>query len=343
MYYEPHRDAQGREDGLMLHLERRRPRGRSRWRVEVARARTLTGELAYVLRFMAGGVPCCWVRIDDWWENYWGLREPSAEAASCAVVRPLRREDVTCAEEAREREGERGWRVHWERFFAQELLHAPVHDPLWDGETRWHLRFEPGERLRDVSAATRWIEAGSAPTFHVDGYELPAGALPLRRLSHDDEGRLKWMRKLEKSSLLPPVLTLYVRPLGQEVVLDGHERLHAALLAGVEPDRVVLTPMRRLLHGADIARAMQEGLERMLSHAPVERFSERSMRGLNEAAITAYRGHDDVVVMRGFAMEGGVRQWRHEVMRRGRQLVGEQEEVAATLIHGLEEQIPGVP
>lgn len=78
------------------------------------------------------------------------------------------------------------------------------------------------------------------------GYGDPAedarDILPLRKLSSPDAARVKAFRRQFRAGVLPPVLLWWVSGLNTLLVLDGHDRIAAALAEDSVPDVVVLAP-----------------------------------------------------------------------------------------------------
>jgi hypothetical protein len=68
------------------------------------------------------------------------------------------------------------------------------------------------------------------------------GVLPLRRLSPVDAGRVKAYRRQLREGVLPPALLWWVSGLNTLLVLDGHDRITAAVAEHTLPEVVVLAP-----------------------------------------------------------------------------------------------------
>ncbi|MET8837471.1 hypothetical protein ABZV78_26660 [Micromonospora sp. NPDC004540] len=66
--------------------------------------------------------------------------------------------------------------------------------------------------------------------------------LPLRRLAAPDSARVRSWRRRVRDGTLPPVLLWWVSGLQTLLVLDGHDRIVAALAEGSRPAVLVLAP-----------------------------------------------------------------------------------------------------
>ncbi|MEV6305501.1 hypothetical protein AB0M02_39225 [Actinoplanes sp. NPDC051861] len=142
------------------------------------------------------------------------------------------------AAQAREIRGER-----WTHQFASWLRDAgegPLHDGDWTlawGMPRWSVA-KYWTRLYDVDR-----DLGHITWFgYGDPEEDARDILPLRRLSAPDADRVRAFRRQHREGVLPPVLLWWVSGLNALLVLDGHDRLTAALAENAVPDVVVLAP-----------------------------------------------------------------------------------------------------
>lgn len=154
-----------------------------------------------------------WHRPDDAW------RSP---------LPPLRARDVATGPDPAAR------LEQWAHRFCDVLQIAP--GPLWDG--RWEVRpvhvigAASGDRPQEHALAyldRELLDAGS--TGFVDwGGNGSLDLLPLRRLSAPSAPRVKAHRRRAREATLAPVLLWWVGGCDCWAVLDGHDRLLAALL-----------------------------------------------------------------------------------------------------------------
>ncbi|XIE80828.1 hypothetical protein AB6O49_28835 [Streptomyces sp. SBR177] len=166
--------------------------------------------------------------------------------------------------------GSEEWTERWAARWTAELRGADE-GPLHEGE--WHLApMLPGWFVED-----HWdrllphdTDRGHLTWF---GYGDPVGdardLLPLRALSAPDAPRVKAYRRRFREGLLAPVLLWWISGLNTPVVLDGHDRLVAALAEGARPQLLLLS---RAADAAAVAMRsawpLREYEERMAALAP---------------------------------------------------------------------------
>lgn len=151
------------------------------------------------------------------------------------------------------------------------------------------------------------------------GDSLPP--LPLRTLSTETSGRVKAYRKLVRESCLPPVLLLWITGLDRYVILDGHDRLLAALLEGKAPPCMALLGLSEQTYPKDVKRnaAMVAQLERSLALATTPIEGARPRRGLevedaNRLLIEAFDDRPSLYLStRAWPLVGGEAAWRTQV------------------------------
>lgn len=82
-------------------------------------------------------------------------------------------------------------------------------------------------------------EPDGSLTAYINYFRQPPGGaaalIPLRRLSSPDAPRVKAHRRLAREGLLAPVTLLRMSGLGGHVILDGHDRLVAAMAEDTVP------------------------------------------------------------------------------------------------------------
>jgi hypothetical protein len=117
-------------------------------------------------------------------------------------------------------------------------------------------------------------------------------------------------RKRVRDKTLPPILTWWCHGLFAHVLLDGHDRLHAALLEGTAPDVIVLadaTPRAQ--------QEIEERRETAIDHAalvhPLPSIEKRA-RIMNTILRTGFDPRADwKLATPGFPLD--VEQWTEEV------------------------------
>lgn len=110
------------------------------------------------------------------------------------------------------------WTLAWgaPTWMAPELWPRLPRADADQGHITWYGYGDPGDDQRDI--------------------------LPLRALSPAGAGRVKAYRRQYREGILPPVLLWWVSGLDTLLLLDGHDRLVAALAEEAVPDVVVLSP-----------------------------------------------------------------------------------------------------
>lgn len=111
------------------------------------------------------------------------------------------------------------------------------------------VRFAHGARGSLSSPSVEWKSLGS----HGNG-----GVFRLRRPPLADASRVKLWRKRAREGRLPPVLLFYVSGLTMFALLDGHDRLAAAIAEGMAPPLLVLWHVRQSTRAPD--PALQEAI-----------------------------------------------------------------------------------
>ena len=290
------------------------------------------------LRLSASGDPLLWARIEDDYAGVWVLRRETTE--SPAIVGPIR------AREARARStiGE------WMRYFAGELersARSPLSQGTWQlselGRSPLpvgpagsalppadaYVATEPG----GPPAAHRLLAAPSTPRLAFQPWRVssPHEVFPLRSFSDLDASRVKAWRKHARDGTLPPILLWYVSGLEMPLLVDGHDRLRAALSENVAPRVLALWQSlqrpNRWSDDAWRARAV-EGYER--AHQGRYPLSDATRRGLNDALADAFRPSARHWITTGRAAPGLDELWRAEVSA---ELAGDPSDEAWNLLH----------
>lgn len=215
----------GRWAGLTLEVERP---ARPGLRVEVASGRRLL--LRQADRTALFGVQ----RTGCWGVHY---------ARTGRFRSPLPLISAALARQIRETSADDEWARRWTHRFI-DWLSAAADGPLHTGS--W--TFARG--MPSWAAPKSWARL---PAFDPDrghitwfGYGDPdedaRDILPLRKLLPPDAARVKAFRRQFREGVLPPVLLWWVSGLNTLLVIDGHDRVAAALAEGSVPEVVVLAP-----------------------------------------------------------------------------------------------------
>jgi hypothetical protein len=247
------------------------------------------------LRLMVRSSPLLWARIDRDHCGYTYLRSDRA----FSVLDPLTAPVARAAEAAM---SSPGFRAYWAREFAARLMASPVsplHPGRWwllpgrggGGESGWQKTYPQGHPLM-LPPASLLTALPSQPSLDSSQWshhdDLPP--LALRPLSPADDGRVKAWRRSFREQTLPPVLMLWTSGLQRLVILDGHDRLAAALAEGGVPEVMILSLVN------ESALPPVEGANQLLNDA----FDGRPRLSLGS---------------RGWPLSGGVDRWLEEVQR----------------------------
>jgi hypothetical protein len=260
------------------------------------------------VRIVAGGAPILWGRVERYHGGVWWLREEDR----APVIGPIDAPVVRTAPDGDRDE----WYAHWARHLLGELVRSH-RSPLDGGD--WELRraidARAEERKEDLTVVEN-LEAGVPPGTH--GFEDwgisgSGGILGRRPPSPGDNGRVKAWRKRARDGTLPPVLLTFVTAFDMHLVLDGHDRLQAALLEGQWPPMLTLTPIVELPHptSPDVREAVTFEYERRMRDSAIPR--ELATRlGHMLSQVHRAPGHT-VSRSRAFPLAGGAAAWDAEV------------------------------
>jgi hypothetical protein len=135
------------------------------------------------------------------------------------------------------------WAARWAQRFVTWLGAAgdgPLHRGSWvlvDGMPRWAVagHWQRLTRVDPDRGHITWFGYGHPEDDQRD-------ILPLRRLDPAGSDRVRAWRRQARDGVLPPALLWWVSGLHTLTVLDGHDRIVAALAEGNPPHVVVLAP-----------------------------------------------------------------------------------------------------
>lgn len=151
--------------------------------------------------------------------------------------------------------------AHWSDNFARSLVQAhalgpgrfaitPATDPAPPRRAALPRCDDAAEEVRTVFGLRESLlsEAVASQDWHADGN---GGVFRLRRPSARDASRVRLWRKRAREGVLPPVLVSYVSGLTMFALLDGHDRLAAAVAEGLSPPVMVLWQVRESARPVD--------------------------------------------------------------------------------------------
>lgn len=193
--------------------------------------------------------------------DLWGLQLALRDRASFHLIPPIplsaARDAPSCVDG--------GFVRHWAEHFAGALLEthalAPGRFAITPAAHRSRPLFPnppgnaalPAEVRSAIDLGTCLADPSIAEhDLHSHGN---GGAFRLRHPPSPDASRVKLWRKHARAGRLPPVLLFYVSGLTMFAVLDGHDRLAAAIAEGVPVPLLVLWHVRE--HRRPIDQALQ--------------------------------------------------------------------------------------
>jgi hypothetical protein len=283
----------------------------------------------YRLRVMSGGQPLLWLRIDGWWDRSGFLRGPAGTPWRLPAISAPEVREVTHAP---------GSPLWWEAWVwrAARALARPEHPLLYAG--RWCLRpvqairASKGDRYPISTMEWRFGQPPCAPhslegvqrfePFWIEdwtAYGPPSeegmfqgAVVPLRAPSSEEDGRVKSWRKRARDGTLPPALLLYVDLPGKWLVLDGHDRIHAAVLEGISAPLLGLWPVHE-----EVLPSSPEGQQGVLQAAEFHLRAGATpsvVDRVNRFLLLNFRGVRRSTVTRAWPLKGGLQAWREEVL-----------------------------
>ncbi|WP_433494445.1 hypothetical protein ACQP26_28435 [Micromonospora sp. CA-248089] len=231
-------------------------------------------------------------------------RKPEGTSAAVALLPP-----ITAAHARRVREtstDDDAWAARWAHRFTDRLQAAedgPLHSGRWTlarGMPGWGVP-EHWQRFQAVDP-----DRGHITWFgYGDPDEDQRDVLPLRRLSPASAGRVRSYRRQLREGILPPALLWWVSGLNTLLVLDGDDRITAALAEQAVPEVLVLAPAADPeLASAWQRRLVREYVGRMTSPHPArgDSVSRKLATALGDIARTEGR-------TRAWPLPGGPAAW----------------------------------
>lgn len=178
---------------------------------------------------------CLWARTDDGYYGYELLR--STHAGALNVISPIPfqrvRENSVPDRDVSDR--------RWAHAYVSALTASDA-SPLHQGS--WFLgRDLDGDRPRDLGVDLIQTIVRRNSHDYIDWDHRKVAPLALRAMSDPTSGRVHAWRKHARAGSLPPVLLYWVSGLCTHVVLDGHDRLVAALLEERSAPALYIYPM----------------------------------------------------------------------------------------------------
>ncbi|RVU41387.1 hypothetical protein EA187_18765 [Lujinxingia sediminis] len=324
MFYESFRYPDNSTEGLLLTIPTSEMRGKAPLRLEFATNSLTSKRTRFGLRLVHHDRPLMWCTLDPRWEKSLILR---AAPGDISIIEPIRAAEIRAVERA-------GAAEHpdsaWPKYFIRALQKSPA-SPLHPGT--WWVRTLSGTNM---PAELRLSSHGMFGTIELPRFSLNepgftyneaweaqpvrTSVIGLRTLKNPDDSRVKMWRKRARQGSLPPLLLLYVSSLGAYILLDGHDRLHAALLEGHLPSSVALFHLRYQSWPPNLAaqRGLAQQYQSILNGDP------QKLPGFNRALIQASRSGSWYPKSRAWPVPGGFKAWGADVTARLAQVTSAQ-------------------
>jgi len=271
-----------------------------------------------LVRIATEDAPMLWARIAPHYAGVWLLRRSGS--ASPAILPPIR------SREARAFTMD-DWLRHVARGLA-ESERSPLGRGIWQFT---ELRAAPPtlrERARDAlpdhyasldpdglpAPSYGLLASLTLPRVHFERWWVngSASVFPLRDASEPDAARIKSWRKHARAGTLPPIVLWWVGALDMHLILDGHDRLAAAVAEGVRPRVPCLWQARTEVF--DDQGTWREEWQRNYERAFAQesRLSPESREQLNQGLVNLFRGYRRPTT-RARATPAMAERWREEV------------------------------
>lgn len=177
----------------------------------------------------------------------------------------------------------------WSRFFAKQLSeedHPLLSGGIWTitiGSSIENRAENTLEIINDIDNAfdkenPRWVEWDIGRCGSI---------VALKNEPNEENGRVKWFRKLVREASCPPVLVWYLSCIDGYVILDGHARLKAYQLESIPPRFLVLNAVieEEIKRDPKVQKSILLGLEKRQKNA-VKR--KMNVEEINQLLISAF-------------------------------------------------------
>lgn len=178
----------------------------------------------------------------------------------------------------------------WSRFFAKQLGNensSVLSSGLWTitiGFSSSKNKVDNALAIYDVDNAfdrdnPRWIDWGLTGAGSI---------VALKDEPSQDNGRVKWFRKLVREGVCPPVLVWYLNCIDGYIILDGHARLKAFQLESVTANFLVLESViekDNILREPRAQKNILLNIEKRQKH-PIK--SKMRVKDINKLLISAF-------------------------------------------------------
>lgn len=240
-------------------------------------------------------------RLEGWFTGLWWSR-PVGRPESLGVLRPIR------AEEARRLAGDLrawAWRFHDELRRAENSILYPG---SWRIEAPSNNERSFGGQPHIHRVERCLSQSGGFSEWDLNGSD---DVFALRQPSSCDAGRVNAWRKSAREGNLPPVLLFFVSGMDSCLLVDGHDRLQAALLERVTPLVLRLSSFveQRWTHDPESTARIERSLALQIAHAN----TPERIDAVNQRLILLHADPSQIVSRtRAWPVAGGSDAWQAE-------------------------------
>ena len=210
-----------------------------------------------------------WGKMEIDYQGAWFLRNDNEWQLEDMPIPPITSQIVQSTDSL---SGD-GLTAFWCRHFAKELSNSEA-SPLYEG--KWRLTskssyiemaehalagdtYQLENRYGFYQKRPLWVDWGISGSYIL---------LALKAIPEAKSSRVKWWRKVIRTSQCPPVLIWYIQSLSAYIILDGHSRLRACQLENHTPTFITLSSV--IEHQAEFdkprAKAVYKNLEERQKH-----------------------------------------------------------------------------
>jgi len=223
-----------------------------------------------------------WGKVESEWYGAWFLRNENDWEVNKMIIPPINSNEI----ESKKINNFSEKFSQWSKYFALNLEQS--NNSLLFKE-KWRLSIANSD-IQYTKSIPEWKIIKPENTFNYQNpYWIDWGGtggigelLALKRKPNENNGRVKWYRKLVKQDKCPPILAWFVNSLDAYIILDGHCRLKAFIDEEVKPEILVLATLREIEDKPDLQKQMN------IKQAMSDRSNKITIDKVNKLLIEAF-------------------------------------------------------